>query len=110
MHPTPRAAWVHLCVTSVFARAVLALFLCLVLGLCLLPGFNILNYYASLAIALPGSLLAAWMGVHTCRQQLEQAAPALLGRGEGAGLVAEELALEEVLGKCRAVDFNEVVR
>ena len=63
----------HLCVTSIFARAMLALFLCLVLGLCLLPGFNILNYYASLALALPGSLLAAWLGVHACRQQFEQA-------------------------------------
>jgi hypothetical protein len=42
----------------------LALFLCLTLGLCCVPGFNILNYYASLALALPGSLLAAWVGVH----------------------------------------------
>ncbi|MGB0591946.1 MAG: hypothetical protein ACPGU1_19875 [Myxococcota bacterium] len=33
----------------------------------MVPGFNILNYYASLALVLPGSLFAAWLGVHVSR-------------------------------------------
>jgi tetratricopeptide (TPR) repeat protein len=64
MHPAPQAAWGRVCSASIVARVLLALFLCLTLGLCLVPGFNLLNYYASLALALPGSLLAAWLGVH----------------------------------------------
>jgi len=47
---------------STLARACLTLFLCLGLGLCLVPGFNVLNHYASLGLALPGSFIAAWMG------------------------------------------------
>ena len=62
MRPPPDLAWVRATAEPRLARACLALFFCLALGLCLVPGFNVLNYYASLALALPGSVLAAWMG------------------------------------------------
>src|SRR6185437_10620158 len=38
---------------------------------------------------------------------LEEAAPRFVGAGEGAAIVAEELALEETLGHAGAVDGDE---